>query len=659
MNDERGCAVISSLFDYVMVDEYQDINKLQNDILNHLVNVHRNVAVVGDDYQSIYAFRGSNVKYIERYERENPDSTSVTIDMNYRSSDEIIEFVNEVMHRECHFGIKKDMKGTGIKSGPVRILHVNDEEDECQHILGEIILNHNKGVSYDQIAVLGRTSLRFTKLELLLTKNGIPYKMLGGSKFLDRVSIRDLMAIITCIIRPTNKTSRLKWYRILNSLVRGVGDVTANELCEDFETKDFLLLPKNQGSSFSKGIVALNTALNQFEINAENDYFGTLEQITKWYMDTKRELIMTAKRKIESNRTEELNQLNDEQAAIDMFLEIAQDYGSLSDLLDGLSLSAVVKDRSSEVVLSTVHSAKGLEWNHVYMIDVVDYVYPGKKMDEEENEELRLFYVAMTRAKRQLSMYVPQYYRSRYGYIETEMSRFICSAVKANLDVVKESEISRYDILHHQKLDFEMIPDTLNGKNARSLLTKKEWDTISKNVRRIGVCACCMKQTPSQNLDAHEVWTYDDNKHVQSLLDIIPVCSMCHDTNHIGNSVKSGRRTELELLEHYCDVNDVSLKQAKNCLDAACNMLTHRNDFIWKQNEDSIRNVATRYISTEHKTLSDEKEIHYVHGVSFYQKDEFKDWCNNHNITWKWDAIKKSWGYFGPLNEELERVWNQ
>jgi len=656
MLNENGRAIISSLFDYVMVDEYQDVNKLQNEILTSLVNNHRNVAVVGDDYQAIYAFRGSDVKYIENYEKDNPDTTRVTIDTNYRSSDEIVEFVNEVMHKECQFGIKKDMKGIGIKNGPVRVLHVSDEEDEYQHILGEIILNHNKGVPFDEMAVLGRTSKRFTKLELLLTQNGIPYEIRGGKKFLERDEIRDLIALITCIVRPTNKGAKLSWIRVLQELVRGVGKKTASELGEDSTIENFLILPENQHSTFSSGLVSLHSALEQIRETEKRDYKNALRQLVTWYMGTRQQLIASGtKYKIESHRTAAYEELERKWSSIDSFLGIADEYSSFVTLLDGLVLNGTAKSSSaSQVCLSTIHSAKGLEWDHVYMMDVIDKVYS----EIDGDECLRLFYVGMTRAKCELTLYVPEYYRIKGFYTEVSMSPFISKTVKAGGYYVEEKNISRYDILHHQKLEFEMIPDTLYFKNARSALSESKWQTVSKNVRHIGICACCMKQIPSQFLEAHEVWEYDDKKHIQTLIDIIPVCEMCHDVKHIGYNIKSGHYTETELLNHYSLVNNISLEQARVCLKQARVKLGKRNEYNWTQDESSIINVSKRYLNTGHNEQQELKELHWLHYLPYDKKDEYKEWCTDHGIKYKFDGIEKRWGYFGPINHDLERIWN-
>jgi len=288
------------------------------------------------------------------------------------------------------------------------------------------------------------------------------------------------------------------------------------------------------------------------------------------------------------------------------------------------------------------------------MMDVIDKVYS----EIDGDECLRLFYVGMTRAKCELTLYVPEYYRIKGFYTEVSMSPFISKTVKAGGYYVEEKNISRYDILHHQKLEFEMIPDTLYFKNARSALSESKWQTVSKNVRHIGICACCMKQIPSQFLEAHEVWEYDDKKHIQTLIDIIPVCEMCHDVKHIGYNIKSGHYTETELLNHYSLVNNISLEQARVCLKQARVKLGKRNEYNWTQDESSIINVSKRYLNTGHNEQQELKELHWLHYLPYDKKDEYKEWCTDHGIKYKFDGIEKRWGYFGPINHDLERIWN-
>lgn len=662
MQTEKGCISVASLFDYIMVDEYQDINLLQNKILTLLAKDHRNIAIVGDDYQAIYRFRGSSTKYIEQYEKYNQDAKRVTIDTNYRSSDEIIHFVNTVMENECHFGIEKEMKGIGRSCGPVKINHIEDEDDEIQHLVGEIIKSHNLGTVYSEMAVLAKTSKRFAKLEMLLMQNGIPYEVRGGQKFLDRDEIRDIKALLTCIINPYHNSTKLFWYRVLKELVPNVGAKTASKLCEDSETKDFLLMDKHKNNNkYGKELVKLDEAIKRVRnIEEESGYQLALKTLIVWYLDTRHYLIEISKNyKTESHRTAAYEDLDNRRINLEILLEIAEEYDSFTSLLDAISKNELVRETKDHICLSTVHSAKGLEWECVYMMDVIENVYPGiANSEEDSNECLRLFYVGMTRAKKRLTLYIPHYYMIKGCFQEVQMSPFIRSTVRLQGSYMEERTISRYDILHHQKLEFEMIPDTLYGINARSFLTETEWKTISHNVRKIGKCACCMESKEISKLDAHEIWDYDDKKHIQKLQDVIPVCDLCHATIHIGHSIKEGLYTEDELLEHYMKVNQISKEQSETCLQNARIKIGERNKYNWTQDQSSIKTETRRYLTESRVIPSDKKEMHYVRRVNYNNKEEFKEWCAQMNIKPRWDSILKQWGYEGPICEEAEKRWN-
>lgn len=661
LHTENGRKAVSSLFDYIMVDEYQDINKPQNEILQLMTKETPNVAVVGDDYQAIYHFRGSDVGYIVNYTKTNPGTKVVTIDTNYRSSDEILEFVNAVMDENCDFGIKKDMKGTGKSFGPVILNHVEDDEDEYQHIVDSIIRTHSQGVPYSECAVLNSRSKPLRKLEMLMVRNHLPYEVRGGIKFLDHEEVRDLIALITCILAPRSKKSMLSWYRILTRLVTDVGPKKANSLVECCEEKDFPLSATINGK---KPSVSIRTQLESLYLYIsriqkaaiDSGYKESLSCLVNGYYDFRYELIKNGKKyKQESNRTEAFNELKSKRELLDTFREIGEQYADFQTFLDGLSTNDTGDHSDDCICLSTIHSAKGLEWDDVYLMDVIDDLYPGCcKSKEEEDENLRVFYVGITRAKKHLILYHPEMILNKGEYVPTDVSSYVSSVTRHYVTCIKEQRLTNHDIVHHQPLQFEFVPKSLSYINVRSKVTEERWRKISESVRQIGVCSCCGAVVGKEQLHAHEVWEYDDYKKIQKLTDIVPVCSYCHAVIHFGHSVNELGMKKENLLQWYANVNRITYEAAESDLSLAYEKQSERDQYIWQQDDGSVDKVIRRYGNGTSSTAK--YQIHEV-CVSFAQNEEFKNDCYQYGVRPRWDKQKRTWSYQGNVVEELDRKW--
>lgn len=662
MQTENGRNAVSSLFDYIMVDEYQDINKPQNEILQLLTSSNPNVAVVGDDYQAIYGFRGSNVGYIVNYEKMNPGTRVVTVDTNYRSSDEILEFVNTVMDRNCDFGIKKDMKGTGKSFGPVILNHVDDEEDEYQHIVDSIIRVHSEGTPYSECAVLNSKSKPLHKLELLLVRNNLPYEMRGGKKFLDRDEVRDLIALITCILAPTSKKSMLSWYRVLTQLVTDVGQKKATGLVECCAEPDFPLSAtingKKPSASIRKQLENLHVYLSKVQ-NAtyESGYQKSLRMLVDGYYDFRHDLIENSKKyKQESNRTDAFNELESKREILETFREIGEQYIDFQTFLDGLTMNDTSKSSDDCICLSTVHSAKGLEWDNVYMMDVISALYPGKNYSkEEQNENPRVFYVGITRAKKHLILYHPQLILSRGEYVPIDVSPYVSEVTKHYcLTYIKEQTLTNQDIVHHYPLRFEFIPSSVFGKTVRQRLTPERLEQISKNVCKIGVCSCCGGAVGSDHLFAHEVWEYNDYKKIQALADIIPVCERCSAVISFDHSVNKRNIDRNDLFQWYASVNRIPVSAAEEELTRARQKQNEREQFIWQQDDGSVDKVIRRYLDAENKVAK--YQIHML-TVPYSRNEEFKEDCYRYGVRPKWLVEYKVWSYQGKTIPELDQKW--
>ena len=650
VKNDKARQAIQNKFKYIMVDEYQDINALQQQILDYIVGPDRNFAVVGDDYQSIYRFRGSDVKYITEFENNNPDATTITIDTNYRSTEEILSFVNDIMHKKADFGIQKDMHGINRHGDPVQIIKVEDEDDESYCLLNKIIDSYENKEPLNETAVLARSGKETVRLELLLAKNNIPFDKRGGKKFIEEDCIIDMIALMNIISNPINQ---IGWFRSLK-ILPNIGNVNATKICEFYQDKDFLIKDQWKSHKYYEWLKKLNVLYNELYSLGYKEAF---DRLLGFYCEVRQYQIDTMKTKTESNRTKRQEELNADKELLEILAEIKDDYNSFTQLLDALSFGKNDTEDSDGVIISTIHSAKGLEFNNVYIMNVIDERFPGMaKTKDDIDEELRCFYVALTRAKNNLTLIVPNYITNRGEQVETTISSFI----DESLNYAQIQEYSKYDILHRMTLQFELVPEPLFGKNLRSKLTSQDWTKISKSVRKYCRCSICKQKYPEEELEAHEVWSYNDIAGEQKLIDIIPVCKLCHNTIHIGSG---SIRYDINVLrDHYCKINGVSLEEELKIEEEAFKTWNKRNTIEWTQT--TPQSIINRYlytntaVETYKKQFSDTKtenvsiEKIYIK-VSYSEKDEAKA------LGARWDPIKKSWYYTSKNNPEQFKKWKK
>lgn len=399
---------INNKYKYIMVDEYQDTNILQEDIVMLLAGETKNIAVVGDDYQSIYAFRGSDINNILHFPDKFKNCSVVTIDVNYRSTKEILDVANKVMDKYANFGFKKQMIAT--KTGDKVVLkRPIDQDAEAKSVLKDIkriIKNTNNP---KEIAILVRNSGVSSRLELLLTNENISYKKLGGIKFMENACVLDMLAYLRVI---TNPYDELAWFRVLDN-IPGIGDMYATNISKNCKNSDFLLDKRYRRNLFYKYLVRLNNFIN--EVKNMEDFPKQLDGIIKYYVELKREKISKAKLKDEGDRTDMLDALENVTLPIlNQLKDIALEEVDAISFLDSLVLNASPgkKEEDDCITISTIHSAKGMEWDNVIMMGCADEVFPRYTVYEntypEYSEELRCFYVALTRARNNLIIYAPQ-----------------------------------------------------------------------------------------------------------------------------------------------------------------------------------------------------------------------------------------------------------
>jgi DNA helicase II / ATP-dependent DNA helicase PcrA len=395
-------------FKHILVDEYQDTNRVQNDFVLLLAADHRNVAVVGDQDQSIYAFRGADMRNIVDFEDAFPDTTVVLLEQNYRSTQTILDAANAVISNNV--GRKPKELWTDHGEGdPIVRYHADDEVDEAQWITREISRLHDRDevtnaeggpLRWGDVAVFYRTNAQSRVLEEQLMRADVPYKVVGGTRFYDRKEIKDAIAYLRAVVNPVDEVS-LK--RVINEPKRGVGDTSIGKL-DAYSTARGLSFvdalrradDAGVGGKALRGIETFLALLDEVAHLAAGSPGPLLEQLLErsGYLEQ-----LEADRSIEAEgRLENLAELvgaASEAETVDEFLEQI----SLVSDVDSLD------DDSTSVVLMTLHSAKGLEFPVVFLIGLEDGVFPHLRSLTEPDqleEERRLAYVGITRARRRL-----------------------------------------------------------------------------------------------------------------------------------------------------------------------------------------------------------------------------------------------------------------
>jgi DNA helicase-2/ATP-dependent DNA helicase PcrA len=427
---------IQNSYRYIMVDEYQDTNLLQHQIVVELAGKNQNVMAVGDDAQSIYSFRGANYQNIFNFPKSFNDCRLITIAKNYRSTQKVLEVANEIIK---HAGIRYEKELVATEEGTTApiIVSMSDERQQSLFVVQQIIEARENGIPLQEIAVLFRSGYMSFDLEIELNRANIPFKKFGGLKFIESAHIKDMIAFFKCVFNPIDVVS---WHRIL-LLLEGVGARTAAKVIDDISNgflslNDYSIL-KNYRSS--EGIIALFDLIRREKKGIEN--IGAMAvRFAEFYRP-----ILKKKYDDFSKRWKD----------IEMFLSITERYDSLTSFLSDMALDSPVESADVDpddlkdefVTLSTIHSAKGLEWNTVFIIWALDGKFPSSKSLhslEDTEEERRLLYVAVTRAKVSLFITYPtNIYDRETGFVLGNSSRFldtISEEVSERFVLVEENE---------------------------------------------------------------------------------------------------------------------------------------------------------------------------------------------------------------------------
>ena len=414
---------IEDTYRYIMVDEYQDTNTLQDSIIRKIRTKNTNLLVVGDDMQSIYKFRGADVQNILSFPKRYTDCKVIYLTENYRSSQEILNLANHVMTNATE-GYQKNLRAQFSSQELPKVYSVNDTKTEAEFVLNRIKAKHAEGIPYNDICVLYRNSFQSYELEVLLNKAGLDFEKYGGIRFLDRAHIKDVLAFLRIY---TNPSDELAWFRILQLHI-GIGKVYARNIsrkCLEYGP-EYLIDDCHKRKKYGVHIRKLYDEIQSWE---GKEFLEILKSSCAYYAKTLENTIRNKKVDSESDREESLQDLERNKEDITILQELAKDYDSALAFLDATTLDATKSKGNEEdkLVLSTIHSVKGLEYDTVILLDCIDEILPSARYigSPEDNEDVRCMYVAVTRAKNTLYMMVPKI-ALKYGKaIPGDLSRYI------------------------------------------------------------------------------------------------------------------------------------------------------------------------------------------------------------------------------------------
>ncbi len=415
-----------NLYKYIMVDEYQDTNIAQYRLVSLLAGdcERANLGVVGDDDQSIYKFRGATVENILNFEKQYPNATVIRLEQNYRSTENILNAANAIISNNTNRKEKHLWSDLG-EGEKVQVNLYPSEQAEAKGILDMITEGHSKGAKYSDYAILYRNNALSRTYETMLGRSGIPYRVIGGLRFYDRKEIRDIMAYLSLLDNPFDT---VRFRRVINEPKRGIGDATIDEVVRiSIETGLSPIEVCGTAAEYfqlKKKANALKAAANLFEELNEIADNAPLEELIDAVVERSGYLEMLKSQGDEgANRLENINELKSNAKE--------DPDATLSDFLERTALVADIDkyDPSEDCVsLMTMHSAKGLEFPAVFMAAAEDNIFPSASCrwdPSEMEEERRLAYVAVTRAKKRLVI-THSRYRMLYGKTSSnQLSQFV------------------------------------------------------------------------------------------------------------------------------------------------------------------------------------------------------------------------------------------
>ena len=443
-------------FRYILVDEYQDTNHAQYEICRMLAAKNKNIMVVGDDDQSIYSWRGADIRNILEFEQDYPNAHTVKLEENYRSTGNILAAANAVVANNIHRKKKRlyTQAGEGEK---INVYMASDERDEGRWIAAEIEHQRAEGIPYDQIAVFYRTNAQSRSLEDMLLRAGVPYRIVGGTRFFDRAEIRDVMAYLTLLVNPADDIAAK---RVINTPRRGIGKTTIEyiESAARQASMPFMMAAELCVADDHLQMRA-RTALGSFVslIEEARSYGGDLRKVIEAVID-KSGLIAALQAENTDEARGRIENIKEFLSVVDEYVESHQvedeeepageTFGasgseglaairtlspySLADFIEWVrlrtDLDAAEAEDGQAVTLMTVHSSKGLEFDCVFVAGMEETLFPHSNSAHDEaglEEERRLAYVAITRARKKLYLTCAQTRKIFGDTVANPASRFV------------------------------------------------------------------------------------------------------------------------------------------------------------------------------------------------------------------------------------------
>ena len=437
-------------FRYLMVDEYQDTNHAQYAITKLLAAKHKNIMVVGDDDQSIYSWRGADIRNILEFESDYRNAHTVKLEQNYRSTGNILAAANAVVANNMHRKKKRLFTASG-EGDKIKVYMASDERDEGRWIAAEIDHLHAEGHPYDEMAVFYRTNAQSRSIEDMLLRAGVPYRIVGGTRFFDRAEIRDVMAYLTLLVNPSDDIAAK---RVINVPRRGIGRTTVEYI-------DSAARMANMPFMLAAELCLADEHLQMRARNAVGGFIALIEEARSFGGDLRKviEAVIDKSGMIAALEAEGTDEARGRVENIKEFLSVVDEYvqkhavddegpeiarddaiaavrqlspDSLADFIEWVrlrtDLDAAAAEDDSAVTLMTVHSSKGLEFDCVFVAGMEETLFPHSNSSHDESgleEERRLAYVAITRARKKLYL-TCAYARQIFGETAANpMSRFV------------------------------------------------------------------------------------------------------------------------------------------------------------------------------------------------------------------------------------------
>lgn len=474
---------VGKRFEFIMVDEYQDTNVLQGEIVKYMGELHRNVMVVGDDSQSIYGFRGANFRNIFEFPKLFPDTKIIKLEQNYRSTQYILDLANAIISNS-KIKYTKTLYTTKKEGKKPVLFKAKDETESSKFVAEKILELRESGIKLSQIAVLFRSAYHSFDLEVELTKRGIPFVKYGGLKLLESAHIKDFVSFLKIISNPQDY---LSWHRVL-LLLEGIGPKSTEKIIDS--------LRKNSSN--------FHHALEKLIFHFPQREFKQLVILLKEFWENKlypSEILIKVwdfyKSIFERVYYEDYFKREKD---IEGVIALSEKYDTLEEfltdlILEPLEITDIEKSVKEEdcLVLSTVHSAKGLEWHTVFIISLIEGRFPSIYSihnEEELEEERRLFYVAVTRARENLFLIAPMtVYLPGEGKTLAKLSRFIkevpASLLENYKEEVKEKDLDNGqkfkvgDIVKHPHFGVGEVTEILGSEKIRVFFEEKGYTLLN------------------------------------------------------------------------------------------------------------------------------------------------------------------------------------